>query len=136
MFCTKCGQEVNEGTKFCTKCGTSLLVSVPVPAKQTIHQISFEQAGVNENVSILFLISAILFSIGSIVSFIFYQILYIYPSVINMVSNLASILSLIFGMIALGKIRKIIGNAAACFIIILLGIVSLTDLFYLIQNII
>ena len=33
MFCTKCGTQNNQGTKFCVKCGAAM-VAVATPKKQ------------------------------------------------------------------------------------------------------
>jgi magnesium-transporting ATPase (P-type) len=40
MFCTKCGQELNEGIKFCTKCGNQVKISSVKNIKAMISLIS------------------------------------------------------------------------------------------------
>ena len=38
MFCTNCGTEVTEGSKFCTKCGQKLTVSTETDSEVIIKQ--------------------------------------------------------------------------------------------------
>jgi hypothetical protein len=144
MFCSKCGNKLEEGTKFCANCGTSISLESPVqqdnsnvliPAKPVVQQIPVEKCDYDSNISVLFLISAILFTIGPMQNFLFYSIIHAeYSPITNVIYNLTHIASMIFGMIAIAKIRKIIGNTVVYIIIVLLCIVPLINLFYLSQN--
>lgn len=44
MFCTKCGREVKEGTRFCTGCGTSVAEFIKAEPKEEVIEHYEEQS--------------------------------------------------------------------------------------------
>ena len=52
MFCTNCGAQLNEGTKFCTSCGAPVAGPAPEPEAQSSTDVAPESAPMPESASI------------------------------------------------------------------------------------
>ena len=52
MFCTNCGAQLNEGTKFCTSCGAPVAGPAPEPEAQSSADVAPESAPMPELASI------------------------------------------------------------------------------------
>ena len=52
MFCTNCGTQLNEGTKFCTSCGAPVAGPASEPEAQSSADVAPESAPMPELASI------------------------------------------------------------------------------------
>lgn len=66
MFCSNCGNQLNDGVKFCGKCGEDQTVDDP-PHASIVSVVNLEKKKSN----IVFIIFTILFTIVGMLSYIF-----------------------------------------------------------------
>jgi hypothetical protein len=144
MFCSNCGKEIAEGIKFCSSCGKAVgavpvgpavsavsqpPVSAPAVKKAAVQPLLSENRSPHKSLALLALAAAILFSIGPVLDFLWYRIFTLnYSEYLSILHSVTRIAGFIVGIIAFGKLRKVIGAATSYTAIILLAIDSVISM--------